>query len=89
MNNRLIFVMISLIVVVSILLTVVSFFEKKNNKLEVSHMQANAPQHVQTVEITKLSNDFSSRGLFKLTVDDTISILIYRGVESVSIIQLK
>jgi hypothetical protein len=52
-------------------------------------MQANAPQHVQTVEITKLSNDFSSRGLFKLTVDDTISILIYRGVESVSIIQLK
>lgn len=89
MNKRLIFVMISLIVVVSILLAIVSFFEKKNNKLDVSHMQANAPQHVQTIEITKLTDDFSSRGLFKLTVDDTISILIYRGVESVSIIQLK
>lgn len=44
------------------------------------------PKH--KVAIEPLSNQVE-QGLHKITIDDTVHILIYRGVESVTMIQIK
>jgi uncharacterized lipoprotein YajG len=40
------------------------------------------------VKIEKVTNEIS-HGLYKVQIDDTTTVLIYRGVESVTMIQLK
>ena len=45
------------------------------------------PKH--KVSIETLLNNQVNQGLHKITIDDTVHILIYRGVESVTMIQIK
>ena len=45
------------------------------------------PKH--KVSIETLSNHQVNQGLHKITIDDTVHVLIYRGLESVTMIQIK
>lgn len=45
------------------------------------------PAHNKNFKIETISEEVS-KGLHKVTIDDTIHILIYRGVESVTMIQV-
>ena len=46
------------------------------------------PDHKENFTIETLSDEVD-QGLHKITIDDTVHILIYRGVESVTMIQIK
>lgn len=46
------------------------------------------PDHKENFAIETLSGEVG-QGLHKITIDDTVHILIYRGVESVTMIQIK
>ena len=63
-------------------------YEKSKNAEGVSHMQQDIPMHLKTVEINKLTDEVG-HGLYRLQLDDSTTILLYRGVESCSMIQLK
>ena len=45
------------------------------------------PDHKENFTIETLSGEVD-QGLHKITIDDTVHILIYRGVESVTMIQI-
>lgn len=45
------------------------------------------PKHKVVREV--LSNGQVNQGLHKITIDDTVHILIYRGSESITMIQIK
>lgn len=46
------------------------------------------PAHKKNLRIETLSEQVE-QGLHKVTIDDTVHVLIYRGVESVTMIQIK
>jgi len=54
----------------------------------VSKLDEDLTYHAGNIKIEKLSEQIT-HGLYKITVDDTVNILIYRGVESVTMIQIK
>ncbi len=41
------------------------------------------------VKIEKITNELTSRGMFKVKVDDTTTVLVYHGYESCTMIRLK
>jgi hypothetical protein len=43
---------------------------------------------VSNVTVKKLSDDLD-RGLYEIQIDDTLRLLVFRSIESVSIIQVK
>lgn len=45
------------------------------------------PKH--KVSIETLLSEQVNQGLHKITIDDTVHVLIYRGLESVTMIQIK
>jgi hypothetical protein len=54
----------------------------------VKTLDGSTPDHINRLEIEKMSDEIY-KGLYKITIDDTVHILIYRGVESVTMIQVK
>ena len=54
----------------------------------VNKLEGHTPDHINRLEIEKLSEEIH-KGLYKITIDDTVNILIYRGVESCTMIQVK
>jgi len=54
----------------------------------VSKLDEDLTYHAGNIKIEKLSEQIT-HGLYKITVDDTVNILIYRGVESVTMIHIK
>ena len=85
--SRILFIIGAVCVTSGILVSVVKY-EKSKNAEGVSHMQQDIPMHLKTVEINKLTNEVG-HGLYHLKLDDSTSVLIYRGVESCTMIQLK
>jgi hypothetical protein len=49
---------------------------------------AHIPTTTKNVNIEKLSEQVD-QGLYKITIDDTTQILLYRGVESCTMVKLK
>ena len=62
-------------------------FPEKPQGKSVDKLNVITPDHVKRLEIEKLSEPLEF-GLYKMTIDDTVHILIYRGSESVSLIQI-
>ena len=63
-------------------------FPQESPGNSVKKLDGHTPDHVNRLEIEKLSEEIY-KGLYKITIDDTVHILIYRGVESVTMIQVK
>lgn len=76
-----------LLLALPLLMLSCSMPDKQNGKTVVK-LDAYTPDHISRVEIEMLSEQVN-QGLYKMTIDDTVHILLYRGVESVSMIQVK
>ena len=81
-----------LIVIFSILTSIgISYFIKmKSKKLptQVEEIGRTNAVTLKGIEITRLTHEVD-HGLNLVQVNDTLNLLIYRGVESVSMIQIK
>ena len=71
-----------------ILISVVLLSCSNNQQTSVPKLDERLPVHKNNVKIEKLSDELD-HGLHRVIVDDTINLLIYRGVESVTMIQIK
>jgi hypothetical protein len=68
------------------ILTVIAQLMIGNIKLK-SDVEYSSPEG--DVKIEKITNELTSRGMFKVKVDDTTTVLVYHGYESCTMIRLK
>jgi hypothetical protein len=76
-----------LLLIVPLVFAACSFPEESPGS-SVKKLDGHTPDHINRLEIEKLSEEVY-KGLYQITIDDAVHILIYRGVESVTMIQLK
>ena len=70
-----------------ILLLSCSFPQEPQGK-SVDKLDGYTPNHLKHLEIKMVSEEIE-HGLYKITIDDTVHVLLYRGVESCTMIQVK
>jgi hypothetical protein len=63
-------------------------FPETHQGESVDKLNGGTPDHLNRLKIEMLSEQVD-QGLYKITIDDTVHILLYRGVESCTMIQIK
>ncbi len=63
-------------------------FPKTPQGESVDKLDGYIPDHVNRLKVEMMSDEIA-KGLYKIIIDDTVHILLYRGVESVTMIQVK
>jgi hypothetical protein len=63
-------------------------FPETHQGESVDKLDGYIPDHVNRLEVEMMSDEIA-KGLYKITIDDTVHILLYRGVESCTMIQIK
>lgn len=63
-------------------------FPQETQGKSVDKLEGGTPNHLKHLEIEMISEEID-HGLYKITIDDTVHVLLYRGVESCTMTQLK
>ncbi len=56
---------------------------------EVAKIEIRMPKHVSRLKVEKISEAIEKSGLYSLTLDDTVSLLLYKESNHSTLIQIK
>jgi hypothetical protein len=56
---------------------------------EVAKIEIRMPKHVSRLQVEKISEAIEKSGLYTLTIDDTINVLLYKESNHSTLIQIK
>ena len=56
---------------------------------EVDKIEIRMPQHVSRLRVEKISDAIEKSGLYSLTLDDTVNVLLYKESNASTLIQIK
>jgi hypothetical protein len=56
---------------------------------EVDKIEIRMPQHVSRLRVEKISDEIEKSGLYSLTLDDTVNVLLYKEQNASTLIQIK
>jgi uncharacterized protein YxeA len=76
------------IVILAIVIGSVFVIIDKHSGKTVNQFKGYTPKHTNVVKLEKISDEVE-RGLYKVNINDTINIILYKGTQSVTMIQVK
>lgn len=56
---------------------------------EVAKIEIRMPKHVSRLQVEKISDAIEKSGLYSLTLDDTVNVLLYKESNASTLIQIK